>query len=455
MEDYLNDEHPGEYFYELVLAAPTLEELLDELRQGDVFRYYLSVSTMPKINDMSIIPFSESECNMLIDPTVVEWDEYHTSILESVSNCRATNKHNSAIRSKKYINYVEDAADRMKRSYPDSIANDERKRTVWTSCIVALASDFESRLALGLHHRGVNSLKERIKNVLAQNWVPDDEEHAEKIYYVSGFVLRVIERLGERAKGEVATVLDDILSNARATKEEAKESDLPTRLTEVKEKVSLFYVNKSFYKMMVKVESVFHHLMSEEGIARHGIDIVNDICHVLSQEDIGFKAFVPETVVHGDYLEAVRRFMRSFGRLRGKDWVRRRKAQRGYIFNEAMRATLGVIAAERKKKAQTRGKKGKGKKISSRNVSDKASSASPTVPAEQLALDPSHLGAAADEAMDTGHRQNATTQDQANGNDNEFDVYDDAFDEFVMQEEELLLAKFAEYRTIVDKSVGN
>jgi hypothetical protein len=46
---------------------------------------------------------------------------------------------------------VEDAADCMKRNYPDSIANDERKRIVWTSCIVALASDFESPLALGLH----------------------------------------------------------------------------------------------------------------------------------------------------------------------------------------------------------------------------------------------------------------------------------------------------------------
>ena len=95
MEDYLDDEHPGEYFYELVLTAPTLEVLLDELRQGDVFQYYLSVSAMPKINDLSIIPFSESECNMLIDPAVVAWDEYHTIILESVSNCRATNKHNS------------------------------------------------------------------------------------------------------------------------------------------------------------------------------------------------------------------------------------------------------------------------------------------------------------------------------------------------------------------------
>jgi hypothetical protein len=35
---------------------------------------------------------------MLIDPSMVAWDEYHMSILESVSNCWATNKHNSANR---------------------------------------------------------------------------------------------------------------------------------------------------------------------------------------------------------------------------------------------------------------------------------------------------------------------------------------------------------------------
>lgn len=188
--------------------------------------------------------------------------------------------------------------------------------------------------------------------MLAQNWVPVDEEHTEKIYYISGFVLRAIERLGKRAKGAVATVLGHILSSARETKEGAKESDLPTRLTEEKEKVSLFYVNESFYKMMVKVESVFHHLMSEEGIARHGIGIVNDICHVLSQEDIGFEAFVPKTVIHGDYLEAVQRIMRLFGRLRGKDWVRRRKAQRGHIFNETMRATLGTPLLRQRRKCR-------------------------------------------------------------------------------------------------------
>jgi hypothetical protein len=44
MEDYINDKHTREYFYELVLTAPMLEELL------------------------------------------------HHTLLEAVSNCRATNK---------------------------------------------------------------------------------------------------------------------------------------------------------------------------------------------------------------------------------------------------------------------------------------------------------------------------------------------------------------------------
>ena len=72
--------------------------------------------------------------------------------------------------------------------------------------------------------------------------------------------------------------------------------------------------------MMVRVEAVFHLLMSEEGIARHGIGIVNDMCHALSQEDLGFEVFVPKAVAPGVYLEAVWQFMQLYGRLCGKDW---------------------------------------------------------------------------------------------------------------------------------------
>ena len=54
------------------------------------------------------------------------------------------------------------------------------------------------------------------------------------------------------------------------------------------------------------------------------------------------------------------------------------------------------------------------------------------------------MEAAADEAMDTGI-ENATNQNKIDRTDNEFDDYDDAFEEFVSQEEDFLLATFAEY----------
>ena len=58
---------------------------------------------------------------------------------------------------------------------------------------------------------------------------------------------------------------------ASATKEEARAQNLPTALTEGKEIVSLTYVNEQFYNVMVKAESVFHQLLSDECIARYGI----------------------------------------------------------------------------------------------------------------------------------------------------------------------------------------
>jgi hypothetical protein len=123
MKDYLDDGSYEEYFYKLVLSAPTVEVLLSNLRQCNEYQMWLKALKMAKINDANIIPLSESECNMLLDPDMVVWNKYHTSILESVSNHQDSNEHNSAIRSKKYINDVENAADWMKRSYPESRVN--------------------------------------------------------------------------------------------------------------------------------------------------------------------------------------------------------------------------------------------------------------------------------------------------------------------------------------------
>lgn len=227
---------------------------------------------MPKINNMSITSLTTAEYEMLLDPQVVKWDQFHTAILESISNRRATNENNAKSRRHAYITDIEHASDAVKLDYPDVIANyvDQRRRDDWSSCIVVLTSAFESCLSLGLKH-GENNLKARIKSILEEPWTPVDPEYEGKICYITGFVLMTIGNLGDKATGEVAAALKYIKMEASATKEEARAQNLPTALTEGKEIVSLTYVNEQFYNVMVKAESVFHQLLSDECIARYGI----------------------------------------------------------------------------------------------------------------------------------------------------------------------------------------
>ena len=110
---------------------------------------------------MSITSLTTAEYEMLLDPQVVKWDQFHTAILESISNRRATNENNAKSRRHAYITDIEHASDAVKLDYPDVIANyvDQRRRDDWSSCIVVLTSAFESCLSLGLKHGENNPLK--------------------------------------------------------------------------------------------------------------------------------------------------------------------------------------------------------------------------------------------------------------------------------------------------------
>ena len=86
-----------QYCYDPVLADPTTADVLDNLRQSFVFRSYWAVSKLLKIKGRCVISLSAKEVGMLLGPSIVDWDEFHTSIVTSISNPRATNQHNCAI----------------------------------------------------------------------------------------------------------------------------------------------------------------------------------------------------------------------------------------------------------------------------------------------------------------------------------------------------------------------
>ena len=182
------------------------------------------------------------------------------------------------------------ASEELKSSLPECVSNtgDEQKCLAWTSCIVALAHFFQSSsLALGIHC-GPRNVKTRVAEILQQDWIPINGLHSKKVYYIAGFILRTIENLASRATEGVASVLKSIKDNAVSSNQDAKRDCLPTQMTEDKDQVSLVYVKGRFYKVIVRIESVFHNLLSDESFARYGPSMVDDICHVLSTGSNGF-----------------------------------------------------------------------------------------------------------------------------------------------------------------------
>ena len=109
--------------------------------------------------------------------------------------------------------------------------------------------------------------------------------------------------------------------------------------------VNLHYINEPFFKFINKIESVFHTLLSEWNIALYGLAIVADITQALSREDLAVEEFLTESHDSDAISEVVRRIIWSYGRLRGKDFVRKCNAKVGVKHHETLRSTLGTTSA--------------------------------------------------------------------------------------------------------------
>ena len=172
------------------------------------------------------------------------------------------------------------------------------------------------------------------------------------MYRLAGAVMKIISNLSRRNKDAYSSALDDIQTNALTSKEEARNDCLPLAKVEAKEIVNLCYVNEPFFNLILKIESVFHTLLSEDNIAAYGVRIVNDIVMVLGMEDFGFDDFFSQPHDNDVKVEVIRRILFSYGRIRGKDFVRKVNAKVGAKHHETLRSALGTTAAIAEKKAK-------------------------------------------------------------------------------------------------------
>eukprot|EP00984_Skeletonema_dohrnii_P028254 scaffold18176_cov75-Skeletonema_dohrnii-CCMP3373.AAC.2 len=329
-----------EYFFDVVERAPTLDDCLQHLAKQPVMTAWRAG---PK---QGIFNLNGDELDMLVNAERVDWDGFHTHYLMQLSKCvLKSNSINSAIDQEHVlVNNEEAFSNELKIEYPtEEIENDDKKALQWRGAIVALSTTFCSFIRTRLDCGGGPSLAERVKEILRKDLDHSNAMHEETMYYIAGAMLKVLQNLAKKCDNKYKPVLKDIIENACSTKEDAMQMSLPIRkVTEQRNDDKLLYVNEEFFVIVQKVESVFEDLLSVKSVKRYGVEIVRDIAHALCKEDVGFSSLMSKVANEDLLREVVRRFLRSYGNLRGKDFVRKLNARRYGPKEETLRAAIGA-----------------------------------------------------------------------------------------------------------------
>ena len=344
--DNSDNEERREYFYDLVYRAPEVEEVIPQLRDH-------SIMSVWKENLKCLELLSHHEINSLLDPNVVDWYDFHTSYLVSISNRRATSKTGASDKSHAQIDDLFSLSDQLQKDHPEFIVNSSsHKKNKWQSHVAVLVMMYQQIVNNNIC-RGAADLPTRVRDILRQPWKPSDKTHEETIYYVAGAVANMIQNLAKTSKEVYAVALHDIQKNAITTKADARAALLPSGKVETKEMYHLCYPNQAFYDFVNKIESVFDTLLSERNLAFYGAEIIADITHALSKESLGIEKFFSRSYDDSIKHEVLRRIIWSYGRLRGKDFVRKCNAKVGAKHHETHRSALGTAAAIASKNAKS------------------------------------------------------------------------------------------------------
>ena len=86
-----DDEELVESFYDLLHRSPGVDNVLQELRKSSLQKAWHV--------DLQCRLLLSFEVDSLLNPNVVDWNDFHLSYLESISKHRGTNKKNPVLRS--------------------------------------------------------------------------------------------------------------------------------------------------------------------------------------------------------------------------------------------------------------------------------------------------------------------------------------------------------------------
>jgi hypothetical protein len=156
-----------------------------------------------------------------------------------------------------------------------------------------------------------------------------DNIHKECIYFIAGAMIKAANDKiqQQRTSDSLRESLRVLVMLQTTTKEGAIEVEAPTRRVERREAVSLNYASPELFNVICKYESVYHALLNEDGIKKHGEGLLKQINALLSRKDVRMKDLLGAWADDGDAREVSKFFLNYYTNLRGKDYARKYNAQ--------------------------------------------------------------------------------------------------------------------------------
>ena len=89
-----------------------------------------------------------NEIDLLTDANIVDWHDFHSEYLDSLSNRRARNEKSTIDRSHDHIDDFEELSKNLSEHLPDSFVDvlGDEKKNEWPGCVIALCHEYQRLL---------------------------------------------------------------------------------------------------------------------------------------------------------------------------------------------------------------------------------------------------------------------------------------------------------------------
>jgi hypothetical protein len=290
------------------------------------------------------------------------WEGIRRELLEAANNCQAARETQVASCAKKLTKAKYGIFQRFMAGARARTDIADKEKMVVVGAMATVYFRFVEEFQNSLVYRHVEDLSNQVSRHYNDKApaIREDDRLYEALYYIVGYVLQAGKKNGTRRSGgnnksEIGSALVLLAENAAYDSsadaaDELLNSDLPFGMTMRTEQFNnLTYPKRQVFDCFVSIENVFSCCLTGENFCAYGSFLLRKICTALVNTD-ALTAVVASLLPEGTGEEIVRQvvmfLVRTYGRLRGKDALRKmNSALKRKGTSQSTRSTLAVQSA--------------------------------------------------------------------------------------------------------------